>query len=158
MELNSFESFYRATHDDCFRALIVAVGDPHEADELLAEAYTRALERWSTVGEHPTPKAWVLTVATNLKTDRWRRANRSLRTLFRPSPPDLDLPIDGKLIDALSKLSEQQRMALAYRVMLDMDTASTARCMGVTPGTVTTHLHRALTSLREQLHNYEVIS
>lgn len=43
MENQSFESFYRSTRDDCFRALIVAVGSPYEADELLAEAYTRGL-------------------------------------------------------------------------------------------------------------------
>lgn len=68
MENQSFESFYRSTRDDCFRALIVAVGSPYEADELLAEAYTRALEPWSNVQEHPTPKAWVFSVATNLPT------------------------------------------------------------------------------------------
>lgn len=42
-----FDSFYRQTRDDCFRALIVAVGDPAEAEDLLGDAYLRALGRWS---------------------------------------------------------------------------------------------------------------
>lgn len=158
MENQSFESFYRSTRDDCFRALIVAVGSAYEADELLAEAYTRALERWSHVREHPAPKAWVFSVATNLRRDRWRKAKRSLRVWTRPETDAPSPPIDPKLIAALAGLSAQQRLAVAYRVFLDLDTAATARSMGVSPGTVTTHLHRALGRLREELHDYEVTS
>jgi DNA-directed RNA polymerase specialized sigma24 family protein len=130
MENQSFESFYRSTRDDCFRALIVAVGSPYEADELLAEAYTRAWERWSNVREHPTPKAWVLSVATNLRRDRWRKAKRSLRVWTRPETDAPSPPIDPTLTAALAELSDQQRLAVAYRVFLDLDTAATARSMG----------------------------
>lgn len=156
MENLSFESFYKATRDDCFRALVVAVGDRFEADELLAEAYTRALEHWSTVREHPAPKAWVLSVATNLRNDRWRRAKRSLRAWAHPETDAPNPPVDPRLTAALGGLSDQQRLAVAYRVVLDLDTAETARLMDVAPGTVTTHLHRALGHLRQELHDYEV--
>jgi RNA polymerase sigma-70 factor (ECF subfamily) len=56
----------------------------------------------------------------------------------------------------VSELPEQQRRVLALRVMLDLDTAQTAEILGIAPGTVTTHLHRALAALREVITKEEV--
>jgi DNA-directed RNA polymerase specialized sigma24 family protein len=44
MDESGFEAFYRESRDGCFRAVIVAVADSVEAEDLLAEAYTRCLE------------------------------------------------------------------------------------------------------------------
>lgn len=155
--MTTFEDFYRETRDGCYRALIVAVADPHEADELLAEAYTRALERWADVREHPAPVSWVMSVALNLHRDRWRRTRRTLRLVRRPTDlPPPEPPIDPRLIESIAALSPQQRSVVALRVMLDLDTETTARTLGIAPGTVTTHLHRGLQTLRTRLHDYEV--
>jgi len=40
---------------------------------------------------------------------------------------------------------------VALRLLLDLDTASTARAMGLADGTVASHLHRALAALRRDL-------
>ena len=53
-----FEAFYLATRDRCFRAVLASVGDAHEADDVLSEAYSRALAKWTTVAMHPAPAAW----------------------------------------------------------------------------------------------------
>ena len=37
---------------------------------------------------------------------------------------------------------------MALRVFLDLDTRQTAEALDLAPGTVTAHLHRALTALR----------
>lgn len=160
MEPSDFESFYRANRDDCYRALIVAVGNPLVADDLVAEAFTRALERWEQMRVHPAPKAWVIKVALNYQRDRWRRIRRALRSLTHPNSQvdEPGPPLDPRLLAAVASLSDQQRAAVAYRVMLDLDTETTAEAMGITPGTVTTHLHRGLTHLRQQLHDYEVLT
>jgi DNA-directed RNA polymerase specialized sigma24 family protein len=40
---------------------------------------------------------------------------------------------------------------IAFRVFLDLDTKTTAKVLGIAPGTVTAHLSRAVTTLRDQL-------
>lgn len=157
MDDSGFDVFYRKSRDGCFRALIVALASSSEAEDLLAEAYTRALERWPTVRSHPAPEAWVMTVAMNLHRDRWRRARRTVKSLLSRDvvdPPDL--PVDPRLLAAIGSLPFQQRRVLALRVMLDLDTAQTAEALGIVPGTVTTHLHRALMALRDALNREEV--
>ncbi|MCP4305147.1 MAG: sigma-70 family RNA polymerase sigma factor [bacterium] len=158
VELDSFESFYSGTRDDCFRALLVTVRDVDEAADLLDEAYTRAVARWVTVRSHPAPVAWVMRTALNLHRDRWRR--RTLRSRLLPvaqSVPAPELPVDPLLIAALWSLPDRQRQVVALRVVLDLDTARTAEVLGITAGTVTTHLHRGLATLRKKLASHERI-
>jgi RNA polymerase sigma factor (sigma-70 family) len=52
---------------------------------------------------------------------------------------------------ALLRLPERQRQVIALRVFLDLDTAQTARALGIAPGTVTAHLARATAALRAEL-------
>lgn len=154
---SEFDAFYRKSRDGCFRALIVALADASEAEDLLAEAYTRALELWPKVRSHPAPEAWVITVAMNLHRDRWRRARRAIKgSMVREVMDRPDLPIDPRLLAAIGSLPFQQRRVLALRVMMDLDTGQTAQALGIVPGTVTTHLHRALESLRSALNKEEV--
>ena len=40
---------------------------------------------------------------------------------------------------------------IAFRVFLDLDTAATAKALGMAPGTVTAHLSRAVATLRGHL-------
>jgi DNA-directed RNA polymerase specialized sigma24 family protein len=66
----------------------------------------------------------------------------------------------GALADALSAvdaeiltaLPERQRQVVALRIFLDLDTATTAKTLGIAPGTVTAHLARATAALRAQLN------
>jgi RNA polymerase sigma factor (sigma-70 family) len=157
MDESGFEAFYRTSRDGCFRAVIVAVADPIEAEDLLAEAYIRCLESWPKVRSHPAPAAWVVTVAMNLHRDRWRKARRAVKSLFTSEPADApSLPIEPNLLAAIRTLPEQQRRVLAFRIILDFDTSQTADALGIAPGTVTTHLYRALTALRDELSKEKV--
>jgi RNA polymerase sigma-70 factor (ECF subfamily) len=143
-----FDDFYRDTKDRCFGAVLATVGDLAEADDLLAEAYTRAWERWSDVSTHAAPAAWVVRVALNLHRDRWRKLRLfgRLRPAAPAPPPELDLDCD--LLVALRALPERQREVVAMRVLLDLANDTVADALGIAPATVAVHLHRALTTLR----------
>ena len=54
-----FASFCHATRDRCLRAAYTSTGDVHRAEDLVAEAYARALARWPRVSRHPAPAAWI---------------------------------------------------------------------------------------------------
>jgi RNA polymerase sigma-70 factor (ECF subfamily) len=145
----SFEEFYLSTKDRCFRAVLATVGDGHEADDLLAESYTRAFANWSSVVDHPTPAAWVVRTALNLHRDRWRKSNR-LRPVspVAEARPSFVADIDPAILASVAQLSSRQRDVVIYRVLLGLSADDTARELGIDAGTVGTHLRRALAALR----------
>lgn len=106
--------------------MVAATGQPEVAADLTAEAYVRALERWSTVRRHPAPLAWVLRVAIDLHRSRWRRWQRELahRQQHRePAHGQDSLPFDPALCELIQGLPRRQREVLAMRVVLDLSTA-----------------------------------
>lgn len=150
---NGYEEFYLGTRDRCFRALLATVADVNEADDLLAEAYTRAFEAWSIVADHPVPSAWVVRTALNLHRDRWRK--RSRLHLVSPSAeprPAFSAEVDPAIIASIGRLPMRQREVLVYRVLLDLSAETTAHELGIEAGTVGTHLRRALEALRHDLN------
>ncbi|MEY4175254.1 MAG: hypothetical protein RI900_2419 [Actinomycetota bacterium] len=146
-----FDAFYRGSKDACFRALLATVGSAAEADDLLAEAFTRALARWSEVRQHPRPEAWVVRTALNLHRDQWRRSVRRRRSLARADAVPFSNSVDPSLLEAVRRLPERQREVVALRVLLDLSAEQTAEALGIDPGTVGSHLRRALAALRIQL-------
>jgi DNA-directed RNA polymerase specialized sigma24 family protein len=55
------------------------------------------------------------------------------------------------LVTALRRLPVRQRQVITLRLLLDLDTETTARVLGISGGTVSAHLKRALDALRGEL-------
>jgi RNA polymerase sigma-70 factor (ECF subfamily) len=145
-----FAAFYEERRDACLRAVAVISGDREGAEDLVAEAFARAWARWAQVRRHPAPSAWVVRTAVNARVSWWRR-RRSEVEWGDHDPPAVEHPrgvIDGSLLAALRRLPVRQREVIALRVLLDLDTDTTARALGIAPGTVTSHLARAIATLR----------
>jgi RNA polymerase sigma-70 factor (sigma-E family) len=163
-----FTAFYERHRDTCFRAVLATVSDRHQAEELTAEAFARAWAHWRKVGRHPAPAAWVVRTALNTHVSWWRRRRREVawdatglgtdlrddRTGRPEGAADGDATAaDLALRAALRKLPVRQREVVVLRVFLDLDTAATAAALGVAPGTVKAHLHRATKALRAELED-----
>jgi RNA polymerase sigma-70 factor (sigma-E family) len=148
-----FQEFYETSRDVCLRAVLAAVGDRQLAEDLVAEAYTRAWTSWRTVGRHPAPRAWVVRTALNTRVSWWRRRRREVALDGEPeiAQPEADPGLDPALLAVLRDLPQRQREVIAFRVFLDLDTATTAKALGIAPGTVTAHLSRAIATLRDHL-------
>ncbi len=149
-----FTEFYTSAKDDCLRIVLVSVGDRQLAEDLVAEAFTRAWMSWRTVRDHPSPRAWVVRTALNVNVSWWRRRRREVLAgdAAVPPPPAADRPagIDAVLVNAIRSLPLRQREVITLRVFFDLDTEATAKTLGISPGTVGVHLHRALAALRTQ--------
>jgi RNA polymerase sigma-70 factor (ECF subfamily) len=152
-EQDEFADFYRASKDSCLKAVTAVTGDRELAEELLAEAFTRAWMSWGKVRRHAAPRAWVVRTALNLGVSRWRRRHREvpLADHDAAAPTGPDDGVDPALIAALRRLPARQREVLALRVFLDLDTETTASVIGIAPGTVTVHLSRAVAALRRDI-------
>ena len=150
-----FAEFYAAAKDDCLRIVLVSVGDRQLAEDLVAEAFTRAWTSWRTVRDHPSPRAWVVRTALNVNVSWWRHRRREV---LAGGTPDFSAPApastDEALTQAIRTLPLRQREVIMLRVFFDLDTETTARTLGVSPGTVGAHLHRALAALRAQIPSF----
>jgi RNA polymerase sigma factor (sigma-70 family) len=144
-----FVDFYEMNKDSCLRAVVVSVADRHLAEELVSEAFARAWGSWSKVRRHPSPTAWVVRVALNTRVSWWRRRRREVPLADNDAVhADTRSGLDGDLTIALLGLPARQREVVALRLLLDLDTDTTAAMLGIAPGTVSAHLARAMNTLR----------
>lgn len=138
------------------QSLTLAAGSQEVAMDAVQEAFVRAHLRWRRLSTYEDPVGWIRRVAVNQVIDHHRSLRRRLRVLLRLDPPAIapaaeHVPVAPALAAALAGLSTRQRTAVALHYLEDLSVADTARTMGVTEGTVKTHLSRARRALRDQL-------
>jgi RNA polymerase sigma-70 factor (ECF subfamily) len=154
---SEFAEFYRRAKDECLTAVLVSVGDRDTAQELVAEAFSRAWASWRTVSRHPAPKAWVIRTALNANVSRWRRhrgevpLSDAVSLGERVVAEGADTSVEPRIMAALLRLPARQRQVVALRLFLDLDTERTAEVLGIAPGTVQAHMGRAIAALRHDL-------
>jgi len=147
----TFESFFASSYADVYRAVVLVTRDQAAAEDALGDAYTKALEQWSSLQGHPRPTAWLIRVAINNAVSSWRRLRR-LVPLSEMRDPLLEPALaEPDLMRALDALPLRQRQVVALRILMGFDTDETGQVLGIASGTVTAHLSRALTSLRKKL-------
>jgi RNA polymerase sigma factor (sigma-70 family) len=123
------------------------VGDDATAEDVAAEALARAYARWSRVAELPYRDAWVLRVAANLAIDETRR-RRPLGTVAPSPDPDDATTLRLALSAGLRSLPRRQRQAVALRYLAGLSDREVAGALGISIGSVKTHLHRDRAALR----------
>jgi len=151
----------RQAYQAYYRRLVATMygltGDHGEAQDLVQEAYARALVRPKAFLDVADPEAWLRTVAVNLARTRWRR-RRLLETMIRTgrvaaapeSVPGAD-PNRVVLVAALAKLSRPTRETIVLHHIGDLSVQEVAETLGVPVGTVKARLSRGRTLLAEML-------
>lgn len=142
------------------RYLTQMVRDSHLAEDLTAETFERAFVNWHQFNPAKgSALTWLITIGRrialdHLRSDARRRGRETRAAAQMPAdapPPELNT-MSPDLAAALNHLSEVEREVVALRVLLDVDGASAAALMGITPSACSTHLHRAMTKLRKELN------
>jgi RNA polymerase sigma-70 factor (sigma-E family) len=132
-------------------------GDLSEAEDVVAEAFARAVSRRRTFERLDNPEAWLRTVAVNLARSRYRRRKVGERLIGRTQVthqsehrPDLS---DDRiaLVAALRALPDHQRETLALHYLADLPVAEVAETLGVPVGTVKARLNRGRSALAAAL-------
>ena len=148
-----FDAFYAANIGPITAQIRAYTGDHAEAEDLVAEAFTRALTRWKTLSTYENPAAWVRRVAWNLATSRLRRGTLIRRFMRRQRIADVEGPGPDRvdLERALAGLGERHRKAIILRYMADMTVAQIADQEGVAESTVRSWITRGRAVLAEHL-------
>ena len=148
------EGSFEAAFDELFpRAVRLAhrlLGDRAAAEDVAAEALARAYARWSKVGDLPYRDGWVLKVATNLSIDRLRRRPPEV---WPELAGDFESGVELRIAlnAALLTLAPRQRQAVALRYLGGLSDQEVAQALGISLGSVKTHIHRGLKGLRVRL-------
>jgi RNA polymerase sigma-70 factor (ECF subfamily) len=148
-----FAEFYAATFHPLCVQLYAHTGDLAEAQDVVQEAFCRALPRWNTLSKYDDPAAWVRKVAWNLATSRWRRLKRYMEIVRSKEPELVEAPRSDRvdLMAALALLPARQRQAVVLHYLADASITEIAQLTGAAEGTVKSWLHRARTTLAQHL-------
>jgi RNA polymerase sigma-70 factor (ECF subfamily) len=145
---------FDAEYSGLVRLATLITGDRAAAEDVVQEAFSRAVARWSRLQSYDKPGAWVRRVTIRLAVrDRGRR-RRELPPVDAPAvgaePPD------PELLDALRELPPDQRAALVLFYFEGLSTDEVATELGVKPSTARSHLHRGRAALARRLSITEV--
>jgi RNA polymerase sigma factor (sigma-70 family) len=157
MRDDEFERLYAAEAQGLFAFLAYRTGDRALAEDLLADAFERALRsRGRFDRRRGSEKTWLYAIALNLLRDHARRAaaeGRALGRVEEPRPADALEGVERReaLERALATLSAEEREAVALRFGGDLSVPEMARVLGEPLTTVEGRVYRALRKLRERL-------
>jgi RNA polymerase sigma factor (sigma-70 family) len=157
MRDDEFERLYAAEAQGLFAFLAYRTGDRSLAEDLLADAFERALRsRRRFDPRRGSQKTWLYAIALNLLRDHARRAaaeGRALERVEERSAPDALEGVERReaLSRALARLSAEEREAIALRFGADLSVPEMARVLGEPLTTVEGRVYRALRKLRERL-------
>jgi RNA polymerase sigma-70 factor, ECF subfamily len=153
-------------------ALTRRFGDLDIAEEMAAEAFAVAVERWPADGVPPNPGAWITTTANRRAIDRLRRESRrddkqkEAQMLYddTPSePPDTfaDNPIDDDRLRLIftcchPALAMESRIALTLRMVGGLTVSEIARAFLVPEATLGQRITRAKIKIKAARIPYRV--
>jgi RNA polymerase sigma-70 factor (ECF subfamily) len=151
--MRDFEALYAAHFTSLATQLYAYFGDRQQAQDVVQEAFCRALTRWSQLRSYDDPVAWVRRVAWNLATSQLRRDKVAAAFRRRHVPSHVPPPSPDRvaLTAALRVLPAKQRQATVLFYLADLSIDEIADAMGTTAGSVKSWLHRARAALASEL-------
>lgn len=152
-----FDVFYASTARRLVGQVYAMTGNLAEAEDAVAEAFSRAWQRWSKLRDYGDPEGWVRTVAYRIAVSSWRKTVNRLKAHHR-SDHGADVaehsPDRLALVAALRKISPEQRRAIVLFHMVGMTVAEIAAETGSPQNTVKAHLARGRRALAPHVSEF----
>lgn len=164
-----FDAAVRRCQGPVYRVVRALVRDADAADTLTQECFLRAFRGSGSFRGESSVDTWLFSIAVNLARDHlrsrrwafWRRVVRGgsfspeeAVLVDRGADPERALAAREEVASvwaAVEELSPQQKAVFVLRFAEEQPLEEIARVMGLTPGTVKAHLHRATSAVRQRL-------
>ncbi|HEY6876179.1 MAG TPA: sigma-70 family RNA polymerase sigma factor [Candidatus Dormibacteraeota bacterium] len=163
------------THlDTLYRGALRLTRDPDQAQDLVQEAYLRALRYQHSYQTGTNMKAWLFAIMRNLFWDRFKGVRKDDVSLddvgdfvlyeklrddgAKPEADVLDRIAANEVVAAVEKLPPLHREVVLLVDVEGFSYKDAAQALGVPIGTVMSRLHRARQQLQRSLYDYAVES
>lgn len=155
MEVPDFDSWVAARGPALLRLAYVLTGNGADAEDVVQDALSRALPRWSRISTVDDPDAYVRRMVVNAHVSRWRKLRRREVPVEvvhdRPVPAGVGAEDRDRLWRACRALPPDQRTAVVLRFYEDLDYAEIAALTGVREGSVRSRVSRGIAAMRHEL-------
>jgi RNA polymerase sigma-70 factor (ECF subfamily) len=166
----AFARLVRKYQRPLFTFLVRLVGNRQSAEDLLQDTFVRVLRALPNYQEAGRFSGWLFGIANNLAVD-WLRHRRVHQGYFQNDAEALTVAADyysaadaevekaelARLVEnALQQLPEKQRQVFLLRQHSEMSFKEIAAKLGEPLNTVLSHMHYAVTKLRQQLRCVDV--
>ena len=163
-DLRAWETVVRRYQGIAFRTAYLLCGSAADAEEAAQDGFVKAYRALGRFRRGSPLRPWLLRIVANEARNRRRAAGRREALAVRaaaqdrpgdavPSPEAALFSAEQRsgLLEAVNRLSDEHRDAIACRYFLELSEEETAAALGVRRGTVKSRLARALARLREDL-------
>lgn len=160
----AYEELVRMHQAIAFRTAYLVVGSSEDAEEVAADAFLKAYRALGRFRRGKPFRPWLLAIVANEARNRRRGAARRQALALQvadqgrpgdaaPSPEAATIGAErrSRLLEAVDRLPDDQRLVVECRFFLELDEAETASVLGVRRGTAKSRLSRALDRLREEV-------
>lgn len=142
---DGFDGLFALELEPMVRLAIGLVDTRERAEEIVQDAFEKTLIAWQRIDE---PGAYLRTAVVNGCRSELRR-RRVIRRHAAANRSGGVVSEGTYLLDALSRLTPQRRIAVTLRFYADLPEVEIARVMNVRPGTVKSLVSRGLADLRK---------
>ncbi len=164
-------AFERLVSEERNRAVALAYhlvgGDRQAAEDVAQDAFLRAYRALKSFRGEASLSTWFIRIVIReaARYRRWRAVRERWRALWShqqealhddqlAAPPPLDeARTHARIATALGALTANQRAAFALVHLEGRTIVEAAQVLGKAPGTIKSHLHRALLALRHDLND-----
>jgi RNA polymerase sigma-70 factor (ECF subfamily) len=162
-DADAFGELYQRYVDRIYNYVFYRTGDPHEAEDLTARVFYRALAHMDEYRQRGAPfAAWLYRIAHNLVAnwhrDRSRHHDIRLDDLVslaeKREGPEVRAEQEEEaqvLLDAIARLPAERQQLLILKFAEGLSNAKIAEVMGRSEGAVKSLYHRTLIALRDDL-------
>jgi RNA polymerase sigma-70 factor (sigma-E family) len=150
----SLRALYLDERTSLLRLASLLLRDVSDAEEVVQDAFVSAYLAWNRLRDPEKAVAFLRSAVLNGARSRLRHQRVVAR--FRPARSAAAAPAEFtalqhlerlRLVEVLQALPLRQRECLALRYLLELSEEETADALGISPGTVKTHVHRGIANL-----------
>jgi RNA polymerase sigma-70 factor (ECF subfamily) len=163
-ETAAYEEIVQRYQQVAFRTAYVITGSAAEAEDAAQDGFVKAYRALASFRTGAEPRPWLLRIVANEARNRVRSSGRRHQLELRlagdyrpggaaPSPEAAAVAAEDtrRLLGLVNELSDEDKLVIASRYLLELSGEETAAALGIPEGTVKSRLSRALGRLRARL-------
>lgn len=153
----ALEELYKQTDTSVYGFALSILKNPHEAEDVMHDAYVKIYESAETYQPMGKPMAWILTIVRNLALSRFRSKDKSNLVLEEDfsvsnSYDFTESSMDQLIINKILKiLSDEERQIVILHSITGLKHKEISELLRIPLSTVLSKYHRSLAKLRKLL-------